>query len=60
MDDWIHSKLQPAMFKPCDLGNQSILKGFCMNFGKLICFERHLGFQRTLYQILINALMRVA
>ena len=35
------------------------LKGGCTIFGKLICFQRHLGFLRAIYQVLIKALIRI-
>ena len=36
------------------------LKGCCKNIGKQICFQRHLGFLRALYQILFEALIRIS
>ena len=37
---------------------RTCLKGYCVNIGKLKCFERHFGFLRALYQILIKAPIR--
>ena len=36
-----------------------VLKGCSIDFGNLICFERHLGLSHGLYQILIKALIRI-
>ena len=38
--------------------NCTCLKGYCVNIGKLKCFERHFGFLRALYQTLIKAPIR--